>query len=165
MSKQKTAVCNALLTVLKDRGVDYEINGETPIREVLTDTDKAKARAIVLEGFMSGHIDMSESAREKYNTEALMKTYVSGVVNNWIKKNPEFNCGVKYKPANPGSRTGSQDEQVKNLRLLLKQTEDPQARTEIQTAINERLAEIKPKATVTIDADKLPEHLRHLVKK
>lgn len=164
MTKQKTAVCNALLSVLKERGVDYELNGETPINKVLTDQDKSTVRAIILEGFMSGAIDMSEQARAKYDDETKMKTYVSGVVNNWIKKNPEFNCGVKYKPANPGSRAGSQDEQVRNMRALLKQTNDPEAVAMIEEAIEARLAEIKPKQQVTIDVDQLPEHLRHLAK-
>ena len=164
MKSQKESVCNTILSVLSARGYEYELGCETPIKSVLTDDDKKQIRAIVLEGFMSGDISMTEQAREKYNDETKMKTYVSGVVNNWIKKNPEFNGGNKYVPANPGSRAGQGDEQIKALRGLKKTTNDPQALAEIETAINNRLAEIKPAQTVTIDVEALPEHLKHLVK-
>ena len=164
MEKQKTAVINTILSTLKSRGVDYELNGETSMNEVLTSDDKAKCRAILLEGFMSGDIEMSDQAREKYNDESSMKTYVSGVLNNWIKKHPPFNNGQKYVPVNKGSRAGSGDEQIRELRKLLKLTNDPQATAEINQAIQDRLAEIKPSAVVEINVDALPEHLKHLAK-
>ena len=164
--KQKTAVCNALLSVLKERGVDYELNGETPISQVLTDQDKAKVREIVLAGFLAGEIDMTEQARAKYDDETKMKTYVSGVVNNWIKKNPEFNCGIKYVPKNKGKYAGRGDEQIRAMRALLKDPRTPtEAHDEINKAIEERLAEIKPTKTVEINVEALPEHLRHLAEK
>lgn len=163
-TKQKTAVVNTILSVLKERGVDYELGGEVTVKSILEDDDKAKVRAIILEGLMAGEIEMSESARAKHDDEAKMRVYTNGLINNWIKKNPDFNCGNKYKPANPGSRTGSQDEQIREMRKLLKQTDDPEVIEMVNKSINERLAELKPESVVTIDASKLPEHLRKLVK-
>jgi len=164
MEKQKTAVCNTLLSVLTDEHRSAVESKEVAMKDVLTPDQKAKVRAIILEGLMTNKIEMTEQARAKHNTEALMKTYVSGLVNNWIKKNPDFNCGVKYEPKNKGSRAGQGDEQIKALRQLLKQTTDPQATDEINKAISERLAEIRPQQVVTINVDALPEHLKHLAK-
>ena len=164
MTSQKEAVCNALLSVLSARGHEYELNGEASINSVLTKDDKAKVRAIIFEGFRSGEISMTDDAQEKYADDTEMNKYVNGLVNNWIKKNPEFNGGDKYVPENPGSRTGQSDDQIKALRALKKTTNDATAIAEIDEAIEARLAEIKPSATVTIDVSALPEHLRHLVK-
>lgn len=165
MKSQKVFVVSAILATLAARDVEYQLNGETPIKDVLTAADKAKVRELVFNGFKEGQIQMSEQAKGKYlSDDVKLKVYVNGLVNNWIKKNPEFNGGQTYKPANPGSRAGSQDEQIKALRQLKKQTNDAKALAQIDEAITARLAEIKPQAVVEINAEALPEHLRHLVK-
>jgi hypothetical protein len=86
------------------------------------------------------------------------------LVSNWQRKDTRLNGGDKYETKNPGSRTGSQDEQVKAMRNLLKTQTDPAIKAQIQKAIEERLAEIKPESKVEINVEALPEHFRHLVK-
>ena len=113
---------------------------------------------------MANEIEMSEQARAKHNDESKMRVYVSGLLNNWIKKHPPFNAGKKYVPVNKGSRTGSSDPQIKAMRALLKTTNDEESIAKINEAIQTRLAEIRPAQTVEIDVDALPEHLRHLAK-
>jgi hypothetical protein len=161
---QRTAVCNALIAVLADRGASYELNGETPIKEVLTKKDIETVNAFIFAGFRKGEIEMSADSKEKYADDQKMKTYVSSLVNNWVRKAPEFNNDSVYQAKNPGSRKGSGDEQVKTMKALLAQTTDAGHKTLIQAAIDKRIAEIKPTATVEIDSSKLPESLRHLVK-
>jgi hypothetical protein len=161
---QRNATVNTILSVLKERGVEYELNGPTPISEVLTETDKKTIREIVFAGFRSGEIDMAADSKEKHQDDKLMKNYVSGLVNNWIRKAPEFNGDVKYESKNKGSRQGSGDEQIKEMKKLLNATTDQTTKSVIQSAINDRLAEIKPSSVVEIDTSKLPESLRHLVK-
>ena len=164
MKSQKVFVCELLVLTLANRGVDYVLNGDVNIKDVLTSEDKKLVREIVCEGFESGQISMTEQSKIKYlgKPKELMK-YVNGLVNNWIKKNPEFNNGVKYIPENPGSRTGSGDEQIKAMRNLMKTTNDPEILQEIEDSIQERLLEIKPD-TVEIIVENLPEHLRKFCK-
>ena len=160
---QRQATVKVLMSVLSERGVDYELNGETPISEVLTREDKQKAVSIICQGFLSGQIEMSEEGKTRYfSDQAELKKYTVGLVNNWIRKAVEFNAGNKYEIKNKGMRAGSGDEQLKALKELLKITADEEVRAEIQQAIEERMEEIKPK--VEINASALPPHLRHLVK-
>ena len=162
MQSQKSAVCQVIMSVLAQRGVDYELNGPTPVGDVLTSDDKARVREIVCEGFLNSEIQMTPQAQDKYLSDmSELKKYVHGLVNNWIRKNPEFNGGDKYQAKNPGSRAGSGDEQVREMRKLLKVTTDSESRKLIQAAIDARLEEIKP--TIEINSSALPEHLRHLV--
>lgn len=161
---QRTATVQACLNVLKERGVTFELNGPTNIGDVLTDGDKAKIRDIVFAGFKTGMIEMAEESKQKYSDDKALKSYVSGLVNNWIRKAPEFNGAQKYQAKNPGSRAGSQDEQIKEMKKLLSATTDPRIKATIQAEIDNRQAEIMFASAPQIDVSKLPESLRHLVK-
>ena len=163
MTSQKQAVCNALLSTLAERGEEYVLNGETSIKSVLTKADYDQVRTILTEGFTAGEISLSDDAKAKHAPNGFVK-YTNGLIKNWVKKNPEFNGGEKYVPKNPGSRAGSGDDQIRAMRALLKTTNDQAVIDEINKEIANRLAEIKPVQTVTIDVDKLPESLKHLVK-
>ena len=165
MIGQKTAVVNTILSVLKDRGEEYVLNGEVNLKDVLTKQDKDKIKSILCEGFHKKEINMTEEASSKYvGNESPMKTYVNGLLNNWIRKHKPFNSGVGYSPKNPGSRTGSKDEVIKNLRLMKKTTTDESVLEEIEKCIQERLLEIKPESVVVVDESKIPEHLRKFIK-
>lgn len=158
---QRDATCNTLIAVLQEREVEYELNGATSIASVLTTEDKKKAREVLHAMFLNKQIDFKDSS--KLSDEKYMKDYISGLVNNWIRKAPEFNGSTKYQAKNPGSRQGSQDEMIKELKKLLTIVE-PENKAAIQEAIDQRLATIKPTKVVTINVAALPEHLRSLVK-
>jgi hypothetical protein len=158
MVNQKQAVTNAVLTVFPD----FQLGGETSLAEILTDTAKKEIKSIIVNGFMSGKIEMSEEGKAKYfSNQSELSKYVVGLINNWVRKNPEFNGGNGYTVKNPGSRKGAGDETLKALRQLLKVTTDAQVKSEIESAISERLNDIKPKVEINLAA--LPEHLRYLV--
>ena len=108
--------------------------------------------------FRSGKVQYSVEFASKVSDDKELKSYISGLVNNWIRKAPELNSGAKYQAKNPGSRQGSGDEQIKEMRLLLSVTKDPEARKLIEKAIESRAQEVKP--TKTIDLDKIPQELR-----
>jgi hypothetical protein len=84
------------------------------------------------------------------------------LVNNWVRKDTRLNGGTKYIPTNPGSRTGSGDEKLKNLRILLTMVPDD-VKPAVQVEIDKRVEELKPKAQ-DINLEMIPENLRHLVK-
>lgn len=159
---QREATVNCILSILEERGITYELNGPTPISSILTSDDKKQAREILHAMFLKGEIDFKVPA--KMSDAKYMNSYVSGLVNNWVSKAPEFNCSVKHVAKNPGSRAGSGDEMIKEMKKLLVATVDQATREVIQTAIDLRVSEIKPMASVVIDASLLPDSLKHLVK-
>lgn len=165
MKSQREATVNAILSVLEERGETFELGGNVNVSDVLNAEDKKKVQTILATGFNKGEIAMSDDAKTKYigNTSEMNK-YVSGLINNWVRKFPDFNAGAKYEAKNPGSRAGTGDEQVREMKKLLSATSDETSKTLIQEAIDARLAEIKPVSKVTINVDALPDFLRHLVK-
>jgi len=166
MLNQRQATVQAILSTLEARGFEYELNGPTPISEVLTDSDKEQVRSTLFEQFRSGEISYKETFQAKVDDDAELKKYISGLVNNWIRKAKEFNSGNAYVIKNPGSRAHSSDPQLKELMKLMKQvqtTNDEEAISQVQEAITARKAEIKPKQEVSINVEALPEHLKHLV--
>jgi hypothetical protein len=165
MKSQREATVNTIISVLEERGETFELGGNVNVSDVLTPEDKKKVQTILATGFNKGEIQMSADAQAKYvGNTAEMNKYVSGLINNWVRKFPDFNAGAKYEAKNPGSRAGTGDEQVKEMRKLLKATTDSTSKILIQEAIDSRLAEIKPESKVTINVEALPEFLRHLVK-
>ncbi|CAB4125693.1 hypothetical protein UFOVP53_202 [uncultured Caudovirales phage] len=154
---QREATVNCILSVLEERGVEYELNGPTPIATVLNSDDKHKVRSILITMFQQGKIDFKDSSR--LSDDKYMKEYVSGLVNNWIRKAPEFNGNAKYEAKNPGSRAGSGDEQIREMKKLLSTVTDQATKDLIQSHIDARVAEIKP-ATVSVNYDAIPADLR-----
>ncbi len=151
MSKTMTqgeAVYQAVIAVMSDRdeGSKYEPN----------DKELESIYALVLQSFKSG-----ETVHSKNPTEAQLIKYIPGLVNNWLRKDTRLNGGTQYVTKNPGSRAGSGDEAIKAMRTLLSLTDEPAARAQIQQEIDKRVAELKPKKELNVEA--LPESLRHLV--
>lgn len=156
MSKltQKEAVFNAVTNV---------VGGFDSTQAVtLSKEQRAQVNHILFEGFKAGTIEL-----EKTFTDSELKTYVSGLQSNWLRKDSRLNGGTKYQAKNPGSRAGSADPQVRAMRALLKTKSDPVEQAEIQGFISKRLAEIKPAkaaaAAPAVNAEDLPEELRHLL--
>jgi len=158
---QRNATCNTILAVLEESGVNYELNGQIAISEVLSSDMKTKVRDIIFTMFREGNVEYREEFQAKVDNDTELKKYVSGLVNNWVRKAPEFNAGIVHKAKNPGSRAGSTDPQIKEMKKLLSVTADSNAKHAIQSAIDTKLAEIQAsKAKVEIDLSAIPESLR-----
>lgn len=116
----------------------------------------------VVEGFQEGTVDMkdTESNREKLNNPEKLKSYVVGMVSNWLRKDTRLNGGEKYEIQNPGSRAGSSDPQIKAMRQLIKKYEEGTEEYKlINDKIQARLVEIKPNHEPTIDFSSIPAEL------
>ena len=163
MTTQKQAVTNAVLSVVPN----YELGGETILMDVLTDNHKSEIKSILFEGFRAGEINLSEEAQAKFlHDDKELTKYISGLMNNWFRKNKEFNNGNAYQPdpAKVGTRSGAKDPQIKALRALKKKAGlTAQQVNDIDEAIKARLAEIKPETVVEINVDDLPAEFRNLV--
>lgn len=166
MSKlnQRESVYVATLNVLADAGVNFD-DGQSPTATELVSKDMRKSiMSIVTTSIMSGETDMSTEGRAKYDTEDKMRSYVSGLVNNWFRKDPRLNGSTKYTAKNPGSRAGAGDEQLKALKALrATKTDDAEALAVIDQAIEARKAELGKAKVVELTAEQieaLPESVR-----
>lgn len=151
MMKQKDAVYQAVVSVT---GFSGEGVCE-PTRE-----QKQVIHSILIEGFKNGEIELSRTY-----TDQEMRNYVTGLLNNWLRKDERLNGGGKYVPKNPGSRAGTGDAQLKALRALLSTLTDPADRAEVQKHIDARVAEISKASAPTVDFSKLPPELAAKFKK
>ena len=154
---QKAAVFAAVTSVLAEAGI--QVNEGDNVAEIMKNNRELRARvtAILVEGFNSGTIILSES----FQDEASLRTYCSGLTSNWLRKDVRLNGGSKYSAKNPGSRVGSSDAQLKAMRALLTTTSDASDRAEIQSFIDKRVSEIKAsrKPAKNIDFSALPAEL------
>jgi ribosomal protein S2 len=157
MQNQKQAVRNAITSVS-----DYVIGSEAIASEYLTDAQKAECREILFNGFKNGTISYTTEFASKVQDDSYLKKYVSGLLNNWLRKDTGLNNGQKYVAKNPGSRTGSGDAQLRELRKLMKTVAGTENEHAVQQAIDARIEEIKPQVEINVDA--LPDSLKHLVK-
>ena len=158
MSKvsQRLAVFNTIVSVLAENGITFEKG--MIAKDHLSKDMKSAVNDALCAGFKSGAIELST----EYATDSEMRSYTSGLISNWLRKDPELNGGVKYVPANPGSRAGSGDPQMKALKALLSQTTDATEQEEIQGYIDARLAEIGAAKVkhVKVDFSVLPAELQ-----
>lgn len=135
------------------------IEGFVPGNKLSRD-QMAEAVSLVIQGFNDGSISLSDTARNKYDTEDKLKTYARGLIDNWLRKSPELNGGVKYEVKNPGSRSGSAEykQALQLKKLLVEQGKDvPEA---LETFIQQHAPVAKTKE---VDLSALPEELKALV--
>ncbi len=165
MSKltQRQAVFNATIKVLEDSNVSYDQG--TDVKDVLTADHRTAINAIICEGFVNGTIELKDTPanQDKLSNPSKLKSYVSGLMSNWYRKDKALNGGSTYVTANPGSRTGQGDSQMKNLRALKKQFEAAGKDTkEIDEAITKRANELKASKakTIEVDLNEIPAELK-----
>lgn len=128
---------------------------------VISKEQRAQVNAILFEGFRSGGIEL-----DREYTDSDLKSYVSGLQSNWLRKDKRLNGGMKYEAKNPGSRAGSTDPQLKAMKALLSTVESESDRAEIQAHIDARTAEINAaKISKSVDFSALPADLAAKFKK
>jgi hypothetical protein len=160
---QSRSVIEATISVL---GEDFQPG--VPVLSYITKSQVSEVVDLVTQSICEGLTDFSAAARVKYNTPKLVRSYVVGMVNNWHRKSKELNGGMVYTPKNPGSRQGSSDPELKELKLLKKTLVERNARPDaiekVDAAIQSRLEALgQSKPKVQINADLIPEELRDLI--
>jgi hypothetical protein len=144
MINQKTAVYNAVKSI-----ISFD-DGEAV---TLTKDEKANVVQIVTAGFEAHEVELSEKARTKFDSPEKLRSYTSGMVNNWLRKDTRLNGGSKYVTKNPGSRAGAGDSVMKNLKLLRSTITDEAKLTEIDSAIELRKTEIQAEKAKDVEID------------
>jgi len=168
MMNQKEATYNAIISTFENAGVSFE-EGDIA-KDLLTPEFRSEVRDTLFTQFRNGEISHKEEFVTKLNDDSELKKYIAGLLSNWIKKDTRLNGNVKFQIQNPGSRAGQGDDQVKALRLLIKQltaTGNTDGLAEAKEALVARQATLAANKAVKsspINVDSIPEHLRHLVK-
>jgi hypothetical protein len=132
---QKEGVFNAVCSIFNQESFDGPVE--------LSKEQRANVIAIVTEGLSNGTIDMTDAAREKYSDESKMKGYTNGLVSNWLRKDKRLNGGVKHQIQNPGSRAGSGDKVIKELKKLRSTLTEEDQIAAVDAEIDKRLATLK----------------------
>lgn len=144
---QKEAVFQAVCNVTGHTG-----EGKCEISK----EQRAQVNAILFEGFRAGNIEL-----DREYSDAELKSYVSGLQSNWLRKDKRLNGGTKYEAKNPGSRQGSSDPGLKAMRALMSTLTDESERAEVQSHIDARISEIaKTKQVKIVDFSALPADLQ-----
>lgn len=162
MSKmsQKEAVFVAVQAFLTENNRAHELEDG----EAISFTREERSTVVGMIVSAIHLMELSTEATVKFDTAQKVKTYVSGLTNNWLRKDTRLNGGSKYIAKNPGSRAGSGDDQLKALKALRSTLSDASQISQIDSAITARIATIKPVKSVVIDMSFLPEEFKHLVK-
>ncbi len=160
---QRESVYQATINVLADHNVAWD--GNTPVAKVVTKELRASIISAVTQSILVGETEMSAEGRAKYPGEKKMAVYVTGLVNNWFRKDSKLNGNTKYVAKAPGSRAGSGDEQIKALKALREaKAGDANAVALIDAAIDSRKSEIKTAKTKVVFTEdmleKIPAELR-----
>ena len=140
---QKEAVFQAVTNVCSTQDV------YAPSKE-----ERAQVNNILFEAFKAGTIEMDGT-----KDDSALKTYVSGLQSNWLRKDKRLNGNVAYVAKNPGSRQGQSDDQLTALRGLIKTLTTTEEKAEVQAYIDARLAEISKSKAKPIDFSALPADL------
>lgn len=131
------------------------VTGHTDGAVVISKEQRAQVNAILFEGFRSGSIEL-----DREYTDSDLKSYVSGLQSNWLRKDKRLNGGTQYVAKNPGSRAGSSDASLKAMRALMSTLTTDEDKAEVQAHIDARIAEIATtKQAKTVDFSALPADL------
>jgi hypothetical protein len=157
--KQNEAVFKITVAVLAEHGIEFKSGQD--VKPLLNDSIETEICSQLMAGFKDGSIDLKGGVETKYPTDQALKTYVSGLMSNWYRKGKELNGNVEYVAKNPGSRAGSSDPQLRELKKVLSQVTTDDDKAMIQGYIDARLSELnaaKSKAK-PIDFSVLPAEL------
>ena len=162
MTTQRQGTYDAIVAFCSENSIKFEDGMEF----IPTKEQRSSIVLMVATAMEAGEIDLSDDAKKKYDDLPKLKTYCNGLVSNWLRKDPRLNANVKYEIKNPGSRAGSGDPVIKELRKLKKTlTAGSEELTAVEEEINKRVATVQASKakSVTIDVDQIPKELRHLV--
>ena len=132
---QKDAVFSVVTSVIEDAGFNFEV-GKDDASSLLTKTLRTQINSELVRMFDNSEVDLSDEARSKLNDAASLRSYVSGLVSNWLRKDARLNGGTTT------GKSISVDPQLRALRKLQSSQTDPSRRLEIQKFIDKRTAEL-----------------------
>jgi hypothetical protein len=88
---QREAVYQEIMRVLKDDKVNFD--GATQVKAHLNEARMKKVSEAIALGFKAGKIQLKQTPgnQKKLSEPSLLNAYVSGLVNNWIRRDSRLN--------------------------------------------------------------------------
>lgn len=130
---QKQAVVDGVKSVL---GSNFDPS--TPAKQQLTSSNISSIRDTIVAGITSGSVVYKGDT----NNLSKVKTYVSGLISNHLRKAKELNGGSGYAPKQKRQKTnGKKDSVISELKTLLSTLEpNSEAYSEVESEISKRLS-------------------------
>lgn len=158
MISQKDGVYNAVVAFCEEAGIEFEDG----MKMEFSKDQRASIVGMLVAATEAGELEVKSAA-----ARGNLSSYWNGTLSNWLRKDKRLNGNVKHVIKNPGSRAGSGDAELKELKKLLVQVTASGNEEHIQAvneAIEVRKAQIQADKAqdVEVDFDKIPEALRHL---
>lgn len=158
MLSQKDAVYQATMAVLKQNKVELE-DGQD-IREAISGNMQLRGqiRDLVFEGLRSGQVTFGSS--EKKQDDGALKTYSTGLISNWFRKDKRLNGGQRYQPATSKNQGKEQSEQlsgssyerrIRAMQGAIEATDDQELKTALEAQIEDILDQEKLEAKLAED--------------
>jgi len=144
---QKDAVFSAVSQILASNNISFTANS-TNATSVLNRELRAQINTRLVADFQSGSVELSDDAKNKLNDTAELRAYISGLVSNWLRKDPRLNGGTVIATTSSsssnvrGNKSIKSDPQLQALRKLAQSQVEPSKRLEIQAHIDRRIAEL-----------------------
>ena len=141
---QKDAVFSAVSQVLSSNNITFTANS-TNASAVLNRELRLQINGVLVQQFLAGSVELSEDAKNKLNDESELRAYISGLVSNWLRKDPRLNGGTVLATTSSKStltKSIKSDPQLQALRKLHSAQVEPAKRLEIQAHIDRRIAEL-----------------------
>ena len=157
MVNQKQGVYDAVVAFCEENNIHFEDGMKCSFSK----EGRAAIVGMVAAAMTAGEVQLSAEARAKHDTPQKIKTYCSGLVNNWLRKDTRLNGGDTYQIKNPGSRAGSGDEVLKNLKAL-QATLEGENKALVDAEIAKRVEELKQSklSKIEINFDVIPDSLK-----
>lgn len=158
MSSQKEAVYSAVRAYMDEKKIAYE-----PNKPVNLSTEARKdICAILCAATVAGTVNLGGKAA------ADPEKYWPGCLSNWLRKDLRLNGGVEYVAKNPGSRSGSGDKLMRELKklkelMVAKGNQKGVAEVEAEIAKRAKELEVEKLKKLEVQKDLIPKHLRKFV--
>lgn len=175
-TSQKDGVFNAIEAHLAECDPPRTIPDSEPLK--LETDDRKSVVEMLCAATTAGELTVKAISKIPYadipadKLPAELKSYWDGTLSNWLRKDTRLNGGSKYEAKNPGSRQGSTDGRLKNLKLLAKKveaTEDSETKAANMKAVNEAIEArtkeiaVEKAAKLEVNAELIPDELKHLL--
>lgn len=158
-TSQKEGVFHAVVAFFEESNRKFE----SGMKVELNTAERKTIIGMLVAATVAGELEVKSA-----QASADLNKYWNGTLSNWLRRDERLNGGVKeVLPKNPGSRQGSGDAELKELKKLLAQVTLSGVQehiTAVQKAIDARNAHIAAEQAkkVAIDFSKLDPKLRAL---
>ena len=156
---QKDAVYEISMRVLEENRINFD-EGVDILTDVIDRDIRSSIVSIIVENFEQDNI-----VSNKNHIGEKLRSYSSGLVSNWAKKDLRLNGNIEHTIKNPGSKVNSTDPIVRELRKMLKEVKGTEHESAVGAELRIRLESLRKEQSksITINASLIPESLRHLI--